>query len=77
VLGEGEPVVVVGWGEGDRDGAAVRESQREDWIQVGQDSFSPAWTRPRAIFRPTTMTTPLLDARRCTVVGVCRDRTAI
>ena len=28
-----------------------------------------AWIGPKAIFRPTTMMTPLLLARRCTVTG--------
>ena len=29
----------------------------------------PAWMRPRAIFCPATMITPVLLARRCTVTG--------
>ena len=32
----------------------------------------PAWTRPKAIFWPTTMTMPVFDARRCTVTGSVR-----
>src|SRR5262249_54860084 len=34
----------------------------------------PAWMRPRAIFCPATMMTPVLLARRCTVTGSADGR---
>jgi hypothetical protein len=34
----------------------------------------PAWMRPRAIFCPATMTTPVLLARRWAVTGSCEGQ---
>ena len=36
-----------------------------------------AWVRPRAIFCPTTMITPLLNARRCTVIASTGGRVGV